>query len=99
MFPFRDKGDFAEIGRVVVNGLGSVLFLLRTMMVILALSSKFGRRARFRCKALLFGSLVTPALVWTVQHNIQPEVAAKRTLEAYSAGPRIVGAIWNELTR
>lgn len=96
MFPFRDKGDFAEIGTIVVNGIGSVLFILRALTVSLVHFSKLGRQAPFRCKAALFGSLLTPALVWTVQYIVHPELAAKRTLEAYSAGPRIVGAIWSD---
>lgn len=99
MFPFADKGDFAEIGRFVVNAAGSGIYILKFVVVVFALVALRRReRNERRGTAPLLISLATPALVLVIHFIALPHVAVQRTVDAYLAGPQFVGAIFGWTT-
>lgn len=98
MFPFQDQGDFASIGRFLVHGIGSIAFISRALAGGLVFSLRERRlQPTSRCRALLMASLLSPALVWTMQSIAHPPMANARTVEAYSAGPELVVALFRGL--
>ncbi len=92
MFPFENKGDFAEVGRFIVNVFGSIVYLFKAVLIAHLLFSSY-RASAGQTKSWLMSScaLATPLLVLSIHGIVHPNVATARTLEAYMAAPQLAG--------
>ena len=65
MFPFERKGDFAEIGTFVINGIGSLVFLVRCLIVVPFIATRWLKRGLLGTGSviLLIATYFTPLLV------------------------------------
>jgi len=95
MFPFEEKGDFAQIGRFIVNAAGSATYALKLVFVALAFAALHRQhRINARLGVILIGGLSTPLLVLLIHGIVHSRVAIQRTVEAYLAGPQLLAAIF-----
>ncbi len=95
MFPFEQKGDFAEVGRFIVNVFGSAIYLFKALLIGF-LFYVFGYRqpaGRTRLAVFFVAALATPFVVLAIHGIVHPKVAAQRTLSAYAAAPQLAAHV------
>ena len=92
MFPFERKGDFAEIGTFVINGIGSLVFLVRCLIVVPFIATRWLKRGLLGTGSviLLIATYFTPLLTYAMIHVIQPMQGSTGAVAAYLAGPQLL---------
>ena len=90
MFPFESKGDFAEIGTFVVNGIGSLVFIVRGLIVIPVIATRWSKQGLLGTGSVMFllATYFTPLLTYAVRYVTQPTQGFTGAVAAYLAGPQ-----------
>ncbi len=88
MIPFEEKGDFASIGTYIVNGLGSLAFLIRAFVVAPVTGRVLFRNGATPTQIKVFwASFFTPLVtlaMFVVSYQNNP---LDKLMEAYLSGP------------
>lgn len=92
MFPFENKGDFSSIGQFLLNAMGSIAYIGKIFLVLCSLVAARTHGKRKLVIFLLVNS-ASPVLAMAMHYITHTNLALQRTLEAYLAGPKIVGLI------